>query len=118
MKDLSGRIAALTPEQRAMFEALRKSSQPKKAAPLGPPPGAIPRRAEGGPAPLSFDQERLWFLHQLDPGETAYNITTVTRLRGALDVACLAAALQEIVRRHEAWRTVLPAVDGRPVQVV
>jgi len=115
MKDLSGRIAALTPEQRAMFEALRK---PQKKVPAGPPPGPIPRRGEPGPAPLSFDQERLWFLHQLDPQEAAYNIATVTRLRGALDVPRLAAALQEIVRRHEAWRTVLPAVDGRPVQIV
>jgi amino acid adenylation domain-containing protein/non-ribosomal peptide synthase protein (TIGR01720 family) len=116
MKELSDRIAALSPEQRAMFELLR-SKQPKKAA-AGPPPGPIPRRADTGPAPLSFDQERIWFLHQLDPGETAYNIATITRLRGRLDLPRLMAALNEVVRRHEAWRTVLPAVDGRPAQIV
>ena len=116
MKDLSDRIAALTPQQRAMFELLRKR-QAKKAA-AGPPPGAIPRRSAPGPAPLSFDQERLWFLHQLDPRETAYNLATVTRIRGPLDMRRLIAALNEVVRRHEAWRTVLPAVDGLPVQVV
>ena len=115
MKELSDRIAALTPEQRAVFEMLRKKSAPKKPAPAAPPP--ISRRAESGPAPLSFDQERLWFLYQLDPKSSAYNIDTAVRMKGPLDVAVLAAALNEIVRRHEAWRTVFPAVDGRPVQV-
>ncbi len=88
MKDLSDRIAALSPQQRAMFELLRKKQQ--KAA-AGPPPGPIPRRGTPGPAPLSFDQERIWFLHQLDPGETAYNLATVTRIRGPVDVPRLAA---------------------------
>ncbi|HKH45466.1 MAG TPA: amino acid adenylation domain-containing protein [Thermoanaerobaculia bacterium] len=116
MKDLSGRIAALSPQQRAMFELLR-SKQPRKA-PAGPPQGPIPRRETPGPAPLSFDQERIWFLHQLDPQETAYNVATITKIRGRLDLPRLIAALNEVVRRHESWRTVLPAVDGRPVQVV
>src|SRR5215213_3830210 len=117
MKDLSDRISALSPQQRAMFELLRSKQQQKKAA-AGPPPGPIPRRTAPGPAPLSFDQERVWFLHQLDPQETAYNIATITKIRGRLDLPRLTAALNEVVRRHESWRTVLPAVDGRPVQVV
>ena len=115
MKELSDRIAALTPEQRAVFELLRKKSAPKKPAPAAPPP--ISRRDEAGPAPLSFDQERLWFLGQLDPESAAYNIDTAIRMKGTLDVPVLQATLSEIVRRHEAWRTVFPAVDGRPVQV-
>jgi len=117
MKDLSDRISALSPQQRAMFELLRSKQQQKKAA-AGPPPGPIPRRADRGPAPLSFDQERIWFLHQLDPEETAYNIATITKIRGRLDLPRLIAALNEVVRRHETWRTVLPAVGGRPAQVV
>ncbi|HSN87928.1 MAG TPA: condensation domain-containing protein, partial [Thermoanaerobaculia bacterium] len=115
MKELSDRIAALTPEQRAVFELLRKKSAPKKPAPGAAPP--ILRRAEAGPAPLSFDQERLWFLGQLDPESAAYNIDTAIRMKGRLDIPVLQAVLEEIVRRHEAWRTVFPAVDGRPVQV-
>src|SRR5690349_10612310 len=115
MKELSDRIAALTPEQRAVFELLRKKSAPKKPAPATPPP--IPRRAEAESAPLSFDQERLWFLGQLDPESAAYNIDAAIRMQGTLDVPVLRATLSEIVRRHEAWRTVFPVVDGRPVQV-
>jgi amino acid adenylation domain-containing protein/non-ribosomal peptide synthase protein (TIGR01720 family) len=117
MSELNERIAALTPEQRAVFDLLRKK-QPKKPAAAAPPPGPIPRRPGGGPAPLSFDQERLWFLHQLDPLDAAYNIFALTALRGRLDVPRLSAAVNEVVRRHEAWRTCFPAVDGRPVQAV
>jgi amino acid adenylation domain-containing protein/non-ribosomal peptide synthase protein (TIGR01720 family) len=117
MSELNERIAALTPEQRAIFDLLRKK-QPKKPAAAAPPSGPIPRRPVGGPAPLSFDQERLWFLHQLDPLDAAYNIFALTALRGRLDVPRLTAAVNEVVRRHEAWRTCFPAVDGRPVQAV
>jgi amino acid adenylation domain-containing protein/non-ribosomal peptide synthase protein (TIGR01720 family) len=117
MSELNERISALTPEQRAVFELLRKKQQKKPAA-ASPPAGPIPRRSGGGPAPLSFDQERLWFLHQLDPLDAAYNIFALTGLRGRLDVPRLTAAVNEVVRRHEAWRTCFPVVDGRPVQAV
>jgi amino acid adenylation domain-containing protein/non-ribosomal peptide synthase protein (TIGR01720 family) len=115
MKDLSERINALTPEQRAVFELLRKSSRRKPARPGAPP---LARRAGTEPAPLSFDQERLWFLQTLDPESVTYNNGTLTRMEGPLDVPALAAALGEVVRRHEAWRTVFAVMDGRPVQIV
>ncbi|MES1240893.1 MAG: non-ribosomal peptide synthase/polyketide synthase, partial [Acidobacteriota bacterium] len=66
--------------------------------------------------PLSFAQERLWFLHRLDPGSSAYNMPGALRLEGSLDVPALAASLREIVRRHEVLRTSFPTVDDRPVQ--
>jgi amino acid adenylation domain-containing protein len=69
-------------------------------------------------APLSFAQERLWFLDRLDPGSTTYNTAWSLRLRGAVDEAALERALGEIVRRHEALRTVFAEVDGSPVQVI
>ena len=70
------------------------------------------------PLPLSFGQQRLWFLDRLEPGSSAYNLSRALRLRGALDVAVLRRALDEIVRRHEPLRTVFSAADGEPVQVV
>ncbi|MET0399317.1 MAG: non-ribosomal peptide synthase/polyketide synthase [Longimicrobiaceae bacterium] len=78
----------------------------------------IPRRAGGGPSPLSFAQQRLWFIHQLDPGSSAYNMPFALRLRGALDVPALRGSLAELVRRHEAVRTVIVERAGEAVQVV
>ncbi|MCP4659862.1 MAG: amino acid adenylation domain-containing protein, partial [bacterium] len=67
---------------------------------------------------LSFAQQRLWFLHQLDPGSPAYNIPAAFRLTGRLEPAVLEACFREIVRRHETLRTTFPAVGGRPIQAV
>ncbi|MBS0264562.1 MAG: amino acid adenylation domain-containing protein, partial [Planctomycetes bacterium] len=67
---------------------------------------------------LSFAQERLWFLDQLDPGSGTYNMPRALRLRGPLDVAALERSVREIVRRHEAVRTTFGTVDGRPLPVV
>ncbi|HEY0783342.1 MAG TPA: amino acid adenylation domain-containing protein, partial [Thermoanaerobaculia bacterium] len=80
-----------------------------------PPIVPVPRTA---PLPLSFAQQRLWFLDQLEPGAAAYNMPVALRLRGDLDVAALRASLTEVVRRHESLRTTFERVDGRPVQRV
>jgi acyl carrier protein len=71
-----------------------------------------------GALPLSFAQERLWFIDRLEPGSAAYNIPMAWRLGGALDEPALERALGEIVRRHEALRTTFAEVDGSPVQVI
>ncbi|MEW5931541.1 MAG: amino acid adenylation domain-containing protein, partial [Gemmatimonadota bacterium] len=78
----------------------------------------IPRRAGDGPAPLSFAQQRLWFIHQLDPRSSAYNMPFALRLRGPLDVGALRGSLAGVVRRHEALRTVFADRGGEAVQVV
>jgi amino acid adenylation domain-containing protein/non-ribosomal peptide synthase protein (TIGR01720 family) len=70
------------------------------------------------PLLLSFAQQRLWFLDQLQPGSTAYNLPAAVRLRGPFDSSLLTAALTEVVRRHETLRTTLPALDGEAVQVI
>ncbi len=79
---------------------------------------AIRRRPRPGPFPLSFPQERIWFLSRLAPESIAYNTQLTILLRGPLDVPALAAALSEIVRRHEVFRTSFEVRDGGPVQWV
>ncbi|OIJ86698.1 non-ribosomal peptide synthetase [Streptomyces colonosanans] len=68
--------------------------------------------------PLSFGQEQLWFLDQMSPGETTYNVVSVYRLRGPLDVPALERALNLLVARHEQLRVTFHATDGVPYQVV
>jgi amino acid adenylation domain-containing protein len=82
---------------------------------LTPPP--ISRAPADAPAPLSFAQESLWFLDQLDPGNFVYNICRATRLTGPLDTSALERALNSLARRHEVLRTIFPSVGGRPAQV-
>ncbi|HWM94191.1 MAG TPA: amino acid adenylation domain-containing protein [Thermoanaerobaculia bacterium] len=82
-----------------------------------PPVRRAPR--DGRPIPLSFPQERVWFLDQLTPGgNIAYNFQVTLYFHGPLQVGILEQALTELVRRHEILRTSFPAVDGRPVQVI
>src|SRR5260221_90778 len=78
----------------------------------------IPRRKQFSPCPLSFAQQRLWFLNQLEPGSAAYNNSTALRLKGRVDVKALERTLNEIVRRHEVLRTRVGVVEGQPVQLV
>jgi amino acid adenylation domain-containing protein len=69
--------------------------------------------------PLSYQQQRLWFLNRLDPGNAAYNMPAlVFRMKGLLDEDALQMSLNEIVRRHEILRTTFREADGRPVQIV
>ncbi|MEA2604526.1 MAG: hypothetical protein QOF89_5518, partial [Acidobacteriota bacterium] len=102
-------VAALALE----IESLRSGERRFQAPPLKPV-------AREGDLPLSFAQERLWFLDQLRPGLTAYNVPALVRLVGRLAVDALVEALREIVRRHEALRTVfhLPAGEDEPVQAI
>ena len=67
---------------------------------------------------VSFAQQRLWFLHQLEPDSHAYNITFSYRLQGPLDVSVFERSLNEIVKRHEALRTTFVSVNGEPTQVI
>src|SRR5205823_6140723 len=69
-------------------------------------------------APLSFAQESLWFIDQLDPGSNAYNVPVVLRLHGRIQPAILESALNEILRRHDVLRATFPAKDGRPAQLI
>src|SRR5947208_8850645 len=77
----------------------------------------IPRRGQRGKAPLSYEQERLWFLDQLEPNSPLYSLPLALRLRGPLDRAALEKSLAAIVAAHEVLRTRFIAENGEPVQV-
>ena len=76
------------------------------------------RAAKNVPLPLSFSQQRLWFLEQLEPGTSTYNLSKVVRLQGKLHVAALQQALQAVVDRHESLRTSFVSASGKASQVV
>jgi amino acid adenylation domain-containing protein len=106
------RIANLTPEQRELLVRRMVNSADASES------KTIPRRKEVGFAPLSFAQERLWFLSQLMPDNPFYNMPAALRLAGPLNVTALERALSEIVRRHEVLRTTFRTVAGRLEQVI
>ncbi|HEX7313092.1 MAG TPA: amino acid adenylation domain-containing protein, partial [Pyrinomonadaceae bacterium] len=95
----------------AHVEDALRADQPLDAPPLVPV-------LRDGDLPLSFAQQRLWFLDQLEPGSAFYNIPAAVRLRGSLDQSVLEQSLNEIVRRHESLRTTFPEVNGQPVQLI
>jgi FkbH-like protein len=106
---------ALSPSQQAL---LRKRVQGGLKTLHDREQGAqIPARTDAGPAPLSFAQQRLWFLHELEPESAAYNEATALRIKGHLDVAAFERALNEIHRRHRVLSARFPSIDGTPTQV-
>ena len=79
---------------------------------------AIARVDRSQPVPLSYSQQRMWFLWQMEPDSPAYNVGGMARLRGVLDVGRFEAALQALIMRHETLRTTFPSVDGVAYQQV
>ncbi|MEG4574228.1 amino acid adenylation domain-containing protein [Microcoleus sp. N3A4] len=71
-----------------------------------------------GDLPLSFGQERLWFKNQIDPTNPSYNEFAALRLKGSLNAEALERSINEIIRRHELWRTTFREVDGQPIQII
>jgi amino acid adenylation domain-containing protein len=110
---LSDRLRSQLAERKQELLEFLRVNQPQDT--FVPPP--IERRAVDGPPPLSFAQERLWFLEQLEPGSAVYNICRASRLTGQLNIAALELSLSEIVRRHEILRSQIRIVDGLPVQI-
>nr|MBA2680981.1 non-ribosomal peptide synthetase [Ktedonobacteraceae bacterium] len=113
MSDLSRRIANLSPEKRALFASRHKEGQE------GYHSSAIPTRQPAERYPLSFAQQRLWFVDLFLPDSALYNnLGVALRFTGELDVAALERSLNEIVRRHEILRTTFIAIEGEPFQVI
>jgi len=112
MSDLRRRIAALSPDRRALLEKALAGRDPAAAEPPVDP------TAPSGPAPLTEGQLRLWSFDRRNPLSSHYNVPRMVSLRGPLDVAHLEAALDAVASRHEILRTVFPERDGQPVAVV
>ena len=108
---------------RVLFEAqtvagfAERIDQAKQAANFASAP-PFRRTSREEPLPLSYAQQRLWFLDQLEPGSAAYNISMKLRLSGELNREAMAQALNEMVRRHEVLRTRFVVQDGNPVQEI
>ncbi|HEV2146610.1 MAG TPA: condensation domain-containing protein, partial [Longimicrobiaceae bacterium] len=96
----------------ARLDSLRRADAPAAAPPLLP----VPR--DGSPLPLSFAQQRLWFIQRLETESAAYNMPYALRMQGAVDARALERSLTRLVGRHEALRTRFPEVDGRAAQVI
>jgi len=105
--------SGLSADQRELLNALLAEEGIELAQPQ-----AVAPRAAMGDVPLSFAQQRLWFLHQLDPETAVYNLPIAARFEGQLNIAALEMTLNEIVCRHESLRTNFRLVEGRPVQVI
>ncbi len=104
---------ALSPEQRALLELRLKEKRGNSVNRQRITPGE-----RTGVYPLSFEQERLWFLHLLEPNSLMHNLNRTGMFEGPLDVKALQRGFDEVVRRHEILRTTLTLADGRPVQIV
>lgn len=113
MSDLTQRLAALSPEKRALLlQRLNQTSKPSAQT-------QIERQARStNPFPLSFAQQRLWFLNQLEPDNAFYNMPAAILLKGQLNAAALKQSLDALIQRHEALRTNFTTVAGQPVQVI
>ncbi len=103
----------LTPAQREALERklLERRARSAKA-------DRIPKLEPGGPRPLSFAQERMWFLNRLQPEASIYNVPEAMRVRGAIDVDAFAEAVNDVAAVHEILRTTYTTVGGEPTQVV
>ncbi|GAA6619990.1 non-ribosomal peptide synthetase [Scytonema sp. NUACC26] len=111
--DINQKIASLSPAKRALLELKLKNKTVNAQTEQ-----TIPRRDENSSIPLSFAQQRLWFLEQLEPNSPFYHIPEVLQLQGTLNVTVLQQSLDAIVAQHEALRTNFISLDGNPVQVI
>ena len=111
-------LPELTPEQRALLILRLRKKAASAAEQQGAEAPPIVPVSRGRNLPLSFAQQRLWFLDQLEPNNSFYNIPLAVRLRGALDTAALERGFSELVRRHESLRTTFVVDEGEPAQVI
>lgn len=112
---LSAKFSSQPKLDKGQIEIWRAVTSMMRLQRQAPPILPVPREAN---LPLSFAQQRLWFLNQLESDNPFYNEPTAVRITGSLNANVLEQSLNEIVRRHEALRTTFVVVDGQPVQFI
>ncbi|GIV97568.1 MAG: hypothetical protein KatS3mg057_2225 [Herpetosiphonaceae bacterium] len=110
--DLSERIAALPPEKRALLAKKLRQKLDRTRSQIRPQP------RDTNLFPLSFGQERLWFVQELVPDSPLYNVCVAMRVNGFYDVPGLEQMISHILERHEILRTTFTSIDGQPMQVI
>jgi len=113
MSDIARQITELSVEKRQLLERYLKTAGLNLSNAV-----ILPQRRDTNKFPLSFAQQRLWFLDQLEPDSAVYNIPDTHSFDGPLNLQALERSLSEIVRRHEILRTTFHSIDGEPVQVI
>ena len=113
MSSIYEQIAKLPPEKRELFELMLMEQGVDLSQMM-----ILPQPRTTNTFPLSFAQQRLWFLDKLEPGSPMYNIPSVLRLRGSLNTQALERSFNEVIRRHEVLRTTFDEQNGQPVQVI
>jgi len=111
-------LAELTPEQQALLTLRLRKKAASRAAVTPSRSLRIERVPRDQQLRASFAQERQWFLDQLEPGNSLYNMSSTLRLKGPLNLKVLERSLNEVIKRHEALRTHFETVDGYPVQII
>src|SRR5947209_6108831 len=113
MDEISKFLSGLSPEKRALLE-LRIRDKRNVSYATQP----IPHQKAARDYPLSFTQEQLWFLYQLEPESPFYNTPRAFRLKGSLNFIALEQSLNDIVKRHAILRTIFLTTEGQPTQVI
>ena len=113
MSDIAKQITELSVEKRQLLERYLKTAGLNLTNAV-----ILPQSRDTNKFPLSFAQQRLWFLDQLEPNTAVYNIPDTHYFNGPLNLDALERSLSEIVRRHEILRTTFQSSDGEPVQVI
>src|ERR1700682_2700481 len=113
MEQLNERIAGLSPAKRALLELRLQKRETNRS-----PAHSITPRANRDSAAVSFAQQRLWFLDRIEPDRASYNVPRAIRLKGALDLRAWQRTLDELIARHEPFRTRFSSVDGTLRQVI
>ena len=112
-QEIAKKLANLTPEKRSAFiKLLKKEGIDPTKLPI------IPTNRESKPTPLSWGQERLWFLDQFEENSTTYNLLLGVTINGTLDIGTLQKSLDTIIERHEVLRTNFQEIDGHAVQII
>ncbi|MCW5314092.1 amino acid adenylation domain-containing protein [Nostoc sp. KVJ3] len=109
MSDILKRLESLSPEKRELvLQKLKKQQQSPLLTPV----------SRKQPLPLSFAQQRLWFIDQLEDGNCVYNVPFFLQINGCLQIAALEEAITAIIQRHEILRSSFSVIDGSPIQVI